>query len=113
MLISEKNNRTHLKKVFREFTYICRSADLIDFQLTAIDGSFFSAVNHNAKNYSQSKIKKLLEKLDAHIELYLAEMNRSDQKRIFQGIQPGRAVNKSKAKESRISGYSKSDERNR
>lgn len=36
-----KDNRTHLKKVFREFTYICRSADLIDFQLTAIDGSFF------------------------------------------------------------------------
>jgi transposase len=81
-----KDNRTHLKKVFREFTYICRSADLIDFQLTAIDGSFFSAVNHNAKNYSQSKIKKLLEKLDAHIELYLAEMNRSDQKEFSKGF---------------------------
>lgn len=75
-----KDNREHLKKVFREFTFICRSAKLIDFQLTAIDGSFFSAVNHNAKNYSQNKIKKLLKKLDAQIEVYLTEMNRTDQK---------------------------------
>ncbi len=74
-----KNNRDQMKNVFKEFAYICRSAKLIDFQLTAIDGSFFSAVNHNSKNFSKNKIKKLMKKLDDNIEQYLAEINRTDQ----------------------------------
>ena len=73
-----KDNRSILKKVFREFTYICRRADLIDFKLTAIDGSFFSAVNHNGKNYSRNKLRKLLEKLDRKIDAYLDEISRLD-----------------------------------
>ena len=74
-----KDNRSHLKNVFKEFSYICRSVNLIDFTLTAIDGSFFSAVNHNNKNYSKNKIKKLMKKLDDQIEQYLDEINRTDQ----------------------------------
>ncbi len=74
-----KDNREHMKNVFKEFSYICRSAKLIDFTLTAIDGSFFSAVNHNNKNYSKNKIKKLMKKLDSDIEQYLDAINRIDQ----------------------------------
>lgn len=74
-----KDNREQMKNVFKEFSYICRSAKLIDFRLTAIDGSFFSAVNHNNKNYSKNKIKKLMKKLDADIEQYLDEIKRTDE----------------------------------
>lgn len=74
-----KDNRKQMKNVFKEFSYICRSAKLIDFALTAIDGSFFSAVNHNNKNYSKNKIKKLMNKLDADIDQYLDAIKRTDQ----------------------------------
>lgn len=74
-----KDNRSNLKNVFKEFSYICRSAKLIDFRLTAIDGSFFSAVNHNNKNYSKNKIKKLMKRLDDQIEQYLDEIKRTDE----------------------------------
>jgi len=73
-----KDNRDNLKNVFREFTYICRRADLIDFKLAAIDGSFFSAVNHNSKNYSRNKLRKLIGRLDRKIDEYLDEISRMD-----------------------------------
>ena len=74
-----KDNREQMKNIFKEFSYICRSAKLIDFQLTAIDGSFFSAVNHNNKNYSKNKIKKLMKRLDDQIEQYLDMIKRTDE----------------------------------
>ena len=73
-----KDNRTALKKVYREFVFICKSADLVDFKLVAIDGSLFSAVNHNSKNISKNKLKKLFQKIDAAIESYLEELSHSD-----------------------------------
>ncbi len=77
-----KDNRDNLKNIFREFTYICRRADLIDFKLAAIDGSFFSAVNHNSKNYSRNKLRKLMVKLDRKIDEYLDEISRLDKQEL-------------------------------
>jgi len=74
-----KENRSVLKKVYREFIFICKSADLIDFKLVAIDGSLFSAVNHNNKNISKNKLKKLFKKIDQAIESYLEELAKTDQ----------------------------------
>lgn len=73
-----KDNRDKLKEVFKEFTFICKNAKLLDFELTAIDGSFFSAVNHNAKNYSKTKLKKLMDKLDKQIDAYLNSLSNVD-----------------------------------
>jgi len=57
----------HLDMQKLDFTFICRYANLIDFKLTAIDGSFFSAVNHNGKNYSINKIKVIMRMLESYI----------------------------------------------
>ena len=73
-----KDNRDKLKEVFKEFTFILKNAKLLDFELTAIDGSLFSAVNHNAKNYSKSKLKKLMDKLDKQIDSYLNSLSSMD-----------------------------------
>lgn len=73
-----KDNKNALKKVFREFTFICRNVDLIDFKLVAIDGSYFSAVNHNEKNYTLKKLQILLEKVDEKIDQYFDELDKTD-----------------------------------
>ena len=43
-----KDNGKAFKKVFREFTVLCRKLDLFGKELVAIDGSKFKAVNSNA-----------------------------------------------------------------
>lgn len=73
-----KDNKLVLKKVYREFVYICKRADLVDFKLVAIDGSLFSAVNHNNKNISKNKLKKLFQKIDQAIESYLEKLAKTD-----------------------------------
>ncbi len=73
-----KYNKKALKGVFREFTFICRKVNLIDFKLVAIDGSFFSAVNHNEKNYTLKKLQILLKKVDEKIDRYFDELDRTD-----------------------------------
>ena len=40
-----KDNRDAIKKVFKEFTYLCKKLDLFGGELVAIDGSKFKAVN--------------------------------------------------------------------
>jgi transposase len=44
-----KENTEGIKKVFREFTLLCKKLDLFGCELVAIDGSKFSAVNHNSR----------------------------------------------------------------
>ena len=73
-----KDNKKALKSVFREFTFICRQAKLLDFNLVAIDGSFIAAVNHNGKNYTEKKVRIILQKLDEDIERYFIDLDATD-----------------------------------
>jgi len=91
-----KDNRSTLKQVFKEFTFICKSAKLLDFELTAIDGSFFSAVNHNGRNYSKTKLKRLMQKLDQQIDNYLEEISRQDNQEFSHSIELSEKLSKLK-----------------
>ena len=74
-----KDNRKALKKVFREFVMLCKSLDLFGCELIAIDGSKFSAVNHNDRNYTKDKLKNLLKEINEKIEAYFTQLDQGDQ----------------------------------
>lgn len=74
-----KDNRKALKKVFREFVLLCKSMDLFGCELIAIDGSKFSAVNHNDRNYTKDKLKNLLKQINEQIDTYLAQLEQADE----------------------------------
>ena len=71
-------NRAAIKRVCREFTVLCRRLDLFGGELVAIDGSKFRAVNSKGRNFSETKLKRLLAEIDAKIEAYLKQLDRQD-----------------------------------
>ncbi|MFX0139619.1 MAG: IS1182 family transposase [Candidatus Hodarchaeota archaeon] len=73
-----KDNKQALKKVCREFIMLCKNLDLFGCELIAIDGSKFSAVNHNNKCYTQNKLKHMLKAIDNKIDEYLSLLDDED-----------------------------------
>ncbi|MDB6171211.1 MAG: transposase, partial [Chthoniobacteraceae bacterium] len=73
-----KDNGAAIKGVCRQFTLLCRKLDLFGGELVAIDGSKFQAQNSKDRNFSQKKLRALLEKIDARVESYLAELAEAD-----------------------------------
>ncbi len=67
-----------LKRVSREFTLLCGRLELFGAELVFIDGSKFRAVNSKDHNFTRGKLKALLQRIDAHIEAYLAEVEAQD-----------------------------------
>lgn len=74
-----KENTKALKKVFREFTAICKKVELFGGDLVAVDGSKFRASNSRKRNYSAAKLKNLIRKADERIEEYLRELDQGDE----------------------------------
>ena len=74
-----KDNGPSIRKVCREFIAFCREIDLLDASIVAIDGSKFKAVNAKSKSFTQGKLKRRLEEIDAAIARYLAELDRADE----------------------------------
>jgi transposase len=74
-----KDNKKTLKRVFRQFVLLCKSMDLFGSELIAIDGSKFSAVNHNDRNYTKDKLKNLLKQINEQIEKYLTQLDQGDE----------------------------------
>jgi len=72
-------NQTALKKVCREFTLLCKSMGLFGCELVFIDGSKFSADNHNSRCYTQKKLQKLLKNINEQIEKYFETLEQQDQ----------------------------------
>lgn len=67
-----------LKKLFREFTKLCKSWDLIGCDVIAQDGSKVSASN-SYKNYIRAKtVDGRIKRIDEKIEEYLTGMEQSD-----------------------------------
>lgn len=73
-----KDNLQPIKQVCREFTILCKKLDLFGCELIAIDGSKFSAVNSNSRNYTKNKLQKLIRKVDEQIDVYLKELDFGD-----------------------------------
>jgi transposase len=73
-----KDNLQPIKQVCREFTLLCKRLDLFGCELIAIDGSKFSAVNNNSRNFTKNKLQKLIRKVDEQIDVYLKELDLGD-----------------------------------
>lgn len=74
-----KDNTKAIKQVCREFTLLCKKLDLFGGELIAIDGSKFSAVNHNGRAYTQNKIALILKEIDEKVDAYLQGLEQQDQ----------------------------------
>jgi transposase len=73
-----KDNLKPLQAVARQFTVLCRKLDLFGGQLLAIDGSKFKAVNARAANFSENKLKAILDAADQRLAEYFKELDASD-----------------------------------
>lgn len=73
-----KNNTKAIRLVCREFIMVCRKLDLFSDAFVAIDGSKFKAVNNRDRNYTQAKLKRRLEDIDASITRYLGQITSAD-----------------------------------
>ena len=73
-----RDNAVALKKVFREFTLLCKKLDLFGGELIAIDGSKFGAVNHNRRTYTRNGLRKTIKEIDEHIESFYKGLDQED-----------------------------------
>ena len=73
-----KDNGPAIRKVCREFIVVCGRAGLLVATMVAIDGSKFKAVNSRDRNFTQTKIAKRLEQIEASIARYLSELETAD-----------------------------------
>lgn len=73
-----KDNRNAIKRVFKEFVFLCKRLGLFGGELVAIDGSKFKAVNSKNKNFNEKKLKKKLKDIEEKIEEYLKEIEKND-----------------------------------
>jgi transposase len=73
-----KENHAAFKRVFREFTLLCRKLDLFGGELVAIDGTKLKAVNSRDNNFTHEKLAKLIRSADERLADYLARLDRAD-----------------------------------
>jgi transposase len=83
-----RDNGPAICKVCRQFIALCRDIDLLDASLVAIDGSKFKAVNAKAKSYTREKLKRRLGEIDAAIDRYMTELDRTDEVLAKTGMHP-------------------------
>ena len=73
-----KDNINNMKEVFKQFSILCDSLDLIGKEIVAIDGSKFRANNGRRKNYTKGKIQKQIKYYEENIEKYIAILDKED-----------------------------------
>ena len=74
-----KNNGTGIKNACRSVIEICRQLNLFTDAVVAIDGSKFKAVNSKENNYTPKKVQFHVERVEKHIDDYLAQLAATDQ----------------------------------
>jgi transposase len=73
-----RENTKALKKIFQEFSEICRKLELFGGELLAVDGSKFRASNSKKKNFSPAKLKDLIQRTGKRIDEYLKQLDQGD-----------------------------------
>jgi transposase len=73
-----KDNRDAIKKIFKEFVFLCKKLDLFGGELVAIDSSRFKAVNSKERNFNEDKLKKKLAEIEEKIDKYFKEIEEND-----------------------------------
>src|SRR6186997_2090361 len=74
-----------------QFIVICRDLGLFSRRLAAIDGSKFKGVNARDKNFTRSKIRTRLAKLEETIAHYLTALDAADRQESMDGSSSGSA----------------------
>lgn len=57
---------------------LCQQLDLFADAVVAIDGSKFKAVNSSDRNFTQAKLKRRMEEIEANINRYLGDLETAD-----------------------------------
>lgn len=70
-----KDNKDSITKVFKEFNKFCMGLKLFSKSYISIDGSKFKAVNAKDNNFTLNKLDDRIRRLDAHISLYMEELD--------------------------------------
>ena len=73
-----KDNQQAIRQVCVEFVGVCRELELFSDALVAIDGSKFKAVNSRDRNFTRHSVKRRMQRLEAHINRYLAKLDTVD-----------------------------------
>jgi transposase len=73
-----KDNGKAIRNVCRQFVMLCQQLDLFSDGVVAIDGSKFKAVNSSDRNFTNAKLKRRMEEIEANISRYLAELDTAD-----------------------------------
>ena len=81
-----KTHRACFKALFRQFHLVCTGLGLFGAELVAVDGTFLKAVNNPQDNFTQAKVQKLLEQIDARSEAYLQELETLDREAAAQSL---------------------------
>jgi transposase len=74
-----KDNAAAFKQVVREFTRLCRQLELFGGELLAVDGTRIKAQNAPGKNWSQTKLKKEVERTEKRLSEYLSALDQADE----------------------------------
>src|SRR5213595_1370160 len=62
-----KDNGKAIRNVCRQFVVLCQQLDLFTDAVVAIDGSKFKAVNSSDRNFTDAKLKRRMEEIEANI----------------------------------------------
>ena len=73
-----KDNINNMKFVFKEFSVLCDSLNLIGKEIVAIDGSKFRANNGRRKNYTKGKLEKQIKYYEENIQKYMDVLDLED-----------------------------------
>src|SRR5471032_881729 len=73
-----KDNGKSIRNVCRQFVVLCQQLDLFSDAVVAIDGSKFKAVNSSDRNFTDAKLKRRMEEIEASIGRYLTELDSAD-----------------------------------
>jgi hypothetical protein len=73
-----KDNGKAIRNVCRQFVAVCQQLDLFSDAVVAIDGSKFTAVNSSDRNFTDAKLKRRMQEIEANIARHLAELDTAD-----------------------------------
>ena len=73
-----KENINNMKSVFKEFSILCDSLNLVGKEIVAIDGSKFRANNGRRKNYTKGKLDKQIKYYEENIQKYMDILDKED-----------------------------------
>jgi transposase len=77
-----QENGAAINRVLVRFRVWCNGAELFGKELVAIDGSKFKAVNSPARNVTQGRLAKLIEREKQAVAQYLAELAAADEQEV-------------------------------